>query len=151
MTFDGRSERRCASCGAAHAPGVDHTCSEVESVSAGPPLLRCSRCGETYEWRGGAAAHECPSPPDDPVNHPRHYRHPCGAECADIAEGMTFCAGSALKYLWRAGQKLEPGKSVEESRLQDLRKARWFLDREIARLSREASLASCALGEGVPL
>jgi hypothetical protein len=39
---------------------------------------------------------------------------------------MNFCLGNAVKYIWRAGEK---GDAVE-----DLRKARWYLDREIARL-----------------
>ena len=39
---------------------------------------------------------------------------------------MNFCLGNALKYLWRAGLK---GDAVE-----DLKKARWYIDREIKRL-----------------
>lgn len=39
---------------------------------------------------------------------------------------MTFCRGNAMKYIWRAGLK---GDAVT-----DLKKARWYLDREIARL-----------------
>ena len=63
----------------------------------------------------------------DAVNHPRHYNcHPSGVECIVIVEHMTFCAGNAVKYIWRAGLK---GGLVE-----DLKKARWYLDREIARL-----------------
>ena len=62
---------------------------------------------------------------DDPVDHPAHYTSH-GVECIDIAETMSFCLGNALKYIWRAGLK---GDLVE-----DLRKARWYLDREIARL-----------------
>jgi hypothetical protein len=69
----------------------------------------------------------------DLVNNPPHYKHPSGVECIDIAETMTFCKGAALKYLWRAGQK---GDEVE-----DLRKARWFIDREIQRLLSPAASA----------
>lgn len=62
----------------------------------------------------------------DPIN-PSHYKsHPSGVECVVIAEHFNFCLGNALKYLWRAGLK---GDAVE-----DLKKARWYLDREIARL-----------------
>ena len=64
---------------------------------------------------------------NDPVNHPKHYtEHPSGVECIEITEHMNFCVGNAIKYLWRAGLK---GEQVE-----DLRKARWYIDREIARL-----------------
>lgn len=67
----------------------------------------------------------------DMVAHPPHYTgHPSGVECIEIAEHMNFCRGNALKYLWRAGLK---GDALE-----DLRKARWYLDREIARLEAEA-------------
>ena len=65
----------------------------------------------------------------DSVNHPSHYtRHPSGVECITITEHMNFCLGNAIKYIWRAGQK--------EDALQDLAKARWYLDREINRLSK---------------
>ncbi len=61
-----------------------------------------------------------------PVNHPKHYTtHPSGVECIQITEHMGFCLGNAVKYLWRADLK---GDAIE-----DLRKARWYIDREIAR------------------
>ncbi|MEM7301877.1 MAG: DUF3310 domain-containing protein [Pseudomonadota bacterium] len=61
----------------------------------------------------------------DAIN-PDHYKsHPSGVECITIAEHMNFNLGNALKYIWRAGQK---GDAVE-----DLEKARWYLEREIAR------------------
>jgi hypothetical protein len=64
---------------------------------------------------------------NDPVNHPKHYtEHPSGVECIEITEYMNFCVGNAIKYLWRAGLK---GEQIE-----DLRKARWYIDREIARI-----------------
>ena len=67
---------------------------------------------------------------NDPVNHPKHYtEHPSGIECIEITEHMNFCVGNAIKYLWRAGLK---GEQIE-----DLRKARWYIDREIARLLSE--------------
>ena len=63
----------------------------------------------------------------DNVNHPKHYTsHPSGVECIEITEHLNFCIGNAIKYLWRAGLK---GEQIE-----DLRKARWYIDREIARL-----------------
>ena len=64
---------------------------------------------------------------NDNVNHPKHYtNHPSGVECIEVTEHMNFCIGNAVKYLWRAGLK---GEQVE-----DLRKARWYIDREIARI-----------------
>lgn len=62
----------------------------------------------------------------DTVDHPPHYTaHPSGVECITITEHMGFNVGNAVKYLWRADHK---GDAVE-----DLRKARWYVDREIAR------------------
>ena len=64
---------------------------------------------------------------NDPVNHPKHYTtHPSGVECIEVTEHMNFCVGNAIKYLWRSGLK---GEQIE-----DLRKARWYIDREIARI-----------------
>ena len=64
---------------------------------------------------------------NDNVNHPKHYtEHPSGVECIEITEHMNFCVGNAIKYLWRAGLK---GEQIE-----DLRKARLYIDREIARI-----------------
>ncbi len=66
----------------------------------------------------------------DPVNHPAHYG---GAdnlyEAIKVIEawGLGFCLGNAVKYISRAGVK-------SPDPLEDLRKARWYLDREIARL-----------------
>lgn len=62
----------------------------------------------------------------DNVNRPAHYRsHPSGIECIHIVEHMSFCLGNAIKYLWRADLKGDP--------LENLRKAVWYVNREIAR------------------
>jgi len=60
----------------------------------------------------------------DPVNHPKHYtEHPSGVECIQITEHMGFNLGNAVKYIWRADLK---GNSIE-----DLKKAVWYVQREI--------------------
>lgn len=62
----------------------------------------------------------------DAVNHPSHYTaHPSGVECIEITEHMGFNLGNAVKYIWRADLK---GDAIE-----DLRKAAWYVDREIQR------------------
>jgi len=64
---------------------------------------------------------------NDNVNHPKHYtNHPSGVEAIEITEHFNFNKGNAIKYIWRSSDK---GKEVE-----DLRKARWYIDREIARI-----------------
>jgi len=68
-------------------------------------------------------------------DHPEHYNsHPSGIECIVIVEHMTFNIGNSIKYCWRAGLKHD-GDALAK-RLEDLKKARWYLDREIERLSR---------------
>jgi len=59
----------------------------------------------------------------DNVNHPPHYNaHPSGIEAIDVCEHLSFCLGNAVKYVWRAGNKGD--------RIEDLKKALWYLDRE---------------------
>lgn len=65
------------------------------------------------------------------VSHPEYYnKHPSGIECIEVAEWYGFNIGSVFKYIWRAGLK------DDNPPLQDLKKARWYLDREIARLEK---------------
>jgi len=67
-------------------------------------------------------------PPQDAVNHPAHYTaHPSGVECIDITEHMNFNLGNAVKYIWRWERK---------NGMEDLLKARWYLNREIQRLEK---------------
>lgn len=71
----------------------------------------------------------------DPVNSPAHYAS--GAiECIDAIEAsMTpeefqgYCRGNLMKYSWRYRNK---------NGVQDLAKARWYLDRLIASLQENA-------------
>lgn len=81
----------------------------------------------------------------DNVKHPRHYTsHPSGVECITITEHMNFNVGNAIKYLWRAGLKGESTSAAKLSltnlkatHLEDLKKARWYIDREIERIGKK--------------
>lgn len=65
-------------------------------------------------------------PEADQVNHPKHYTgHPSGVECIQITEHMGFNLGNAVKYIWRCDIKADAVK--------DLRKAAWYIEREIQR------------------
>jgi hypothetical protein len=65
----------------------------------------------------------------DLVNHPPHYtKHPSGVECIQITEHLNFCLGSAVKYIWRAGLK-------SSDPIEDLKKAQWYITRELNRLN----------------
>ena len=71
----------------------------------------------------------------DKINHPPHYTaHPSGVECIQITEGFSFNIGNIIKYLWRADEKGAP--------IDDLRKAQWYLTREITRRIDAANTAS---------
>ena len=62
------------------------------------------------------------------VNHPRHYNaRPDGLECIEIVRHYTFDIGCAIKYLWRAGLKVEMGKPNREKEIEDLQKALWYI------------------------
>ena len=70
----------------------------------------------------------------DPINHPSHYADGWSndAEVIDITENLNFNRGNAIKYLARAGAK------NPDTELEDLRKAEWYVKREIARIEAEA-------------
>nr|DAP99333.1 MAG TPA: nucelotide kinase [Caudoviricetes sp.] len=67
----------------------------------------------------------------DAVNHPSHYASESGLEAIEVIEaffhGNAFLANT-FKYIARAGKK-----GGEAKRLEDLKKARWYLEREIKR------------------
>lgn len=65
---------------------------------------------------------------NDAVNHPSHYRSAKGMEAIEVIEAfdLNFHRGNAVKYVLRAGRK--------DEELQELRKARWYVSREIARM-----------------
>lgn len=73
---------------------------------------------------------------NDVVNHPEHYTQG-GIECIDAEKAalgdlfMGFLIGNALKYLWRFRHK---------NGLEDLKKARWYLDRAIKEMSQDANM-----------
>jgi hypothetical protein len=68
---------------------------------------------------------------DEKVNHPAHYGGEANPyEAIKVVEAwqLNFCLGNVVKYISRAGKK---GDTLE-----DLKKARWYLDREIGNLER---------------
>lgn len=69
---------------------------------------------------------------DDNVNHPSHYASG-KIEVIDFIEdkGLGFHLGNAIKYISRAGKK-DPDKTIE-----DLRKAIWYINRQISLLENE--------------
>jgi len=86
----------------------------------------CAGCGVSWDVLSLES-----DPTEDPVNHPPHYNAYKGLEVIDLVEQMNFCRGNAVKYIARAGLK---SKGTE---IQDLEKAAWYIQREIARLKKE--------------
>ena len=76
----------------------------------------------------------------DPVNHPPHYKAGNGLEAIDVIEGfgLGFHLGNVVKYILRSDRK--------GAALQDLCKARWYLDRHIVH-----RLASAVFGRDIAL
>ena len=65
----------------------------------------------------------------DKIN-PEHYEYRRGGVTAvDITETFNFNLGNAVKYIWRAG--LKEGETADD----DLKKAVWYLERELDRLA----------------
>ena len=66
----------------------------------------------------------------DPILHPAHYTF-SAIEPIDVIESwqLGFHLGNVVKYIARAGRK--------GTRVDDLKKARWYLDREIRRMEDE--------------
>ena len=64
---------------------------------------------------------------NDSVNHPSHYTQYKGLEVIDLTEQMNFNRGNAIKYIARA--------EFKGNELEDLKKAAWYINREIERIT----------------
>ena len=107
----------------------------------------CGNCVDGIgEWLNTPCANEPENPPADKhvdlhkvadevtrdnVNHPDHYNHG-KIEVIDFIEDqhLGFHLGNAVKYISRAGRK-DANNTIE-----DLRKAVWYINRQIQRLER---------------
>lgn len=89
--------------------------------------LACTECGRIIVSMRQPMPEVAPA--NEAVNHPAHYTFGT-IEPIDVIEdwGLGFEDGNAVKYIARARHK---GRQLE-----DLKKARWYLDRLIARLGK---------------
>ena len=80
----------------------------------------CVQCSAFSLWTDKDAYKE-----EDPVSKPKHYN--VGIEPIEAIEswGLNFRLANVIKYVARADHK--------NNRLEDLKKARWYLDREISK------------------
>ena len=73
------------------------------------------------------------------VDHPNYYT--CGNfECIDVIEELElgYSEGCAFKYIWRAGKKIDYPDDPMRDRVEDLRKAAWYLNYKAGWLERKA-------------
>ena len=98
----------------------------------------CTSCGAIIP-EGRQVCPMCEKKSPDVINHPAHYANG-NIEPIDFIEdkGLNFNLGNVIKYVARAGRKKSQGKSIEDKALEDLKKARFYIDREI--VQREADL-----------
>ena len=76
---------------------------------------------------------DCKEGEVDVVNQPKHYtEHPSGIECIQVTEHMGFNLGNAIKYIWRC--------DLKQDAIEDLKKAKWYIDREISKRERSNNI-----------
>lgn len=82
------------------------------------------------------------------VSHPMHYNtnnpkiyvetdtglKEATIECIDVIRNMPTWKGNVIKYAWRAGLKEEVGKSIIDKEIEDLEKAKCYIDDRINQL-----------------
>lgn len=77
---------------------------------------------------------------EDRIDHPKYYNsHPSGIECIKITRHYCFAIGNAIKYLWRAGLKIEEGLSDKQKEVEDLKKAIWYINDRIKQLEDDST------------
>lgn len=104
---------------------------EVGDSVGGLTLTRKAQGGSyLYRWVKDEAVKsgqvEVDAPEADTVNHPAHYKTG-GIETIDFieAKGLNYHLGNVVKYITRADHKGD--------RLENLKKAQWYLNREIGK------------------
>lgn len=66
----------------------------------------------------------------DAIN-PNHYQFDNGVQTIDITQYLSFSGGNAVKYITRATRM---DGHVKGNVIEDLKKARWYINREIDRI-----------------
>ncbi len=123
----GAEKRRCPYC--------------VKDVTCDEWMFCPGECVDAYYrevsngWKDWGEVVTVPLDPpvvsSDPINQPAHYTAIPGVEPIDLAEHLMFNRGNVVKYVTRAGKK-DPEKELE-----DLKKAQWYLNREIDRIENQ--------------
>lgn len=110
-----KNKKMCMNCYNWYA----QRCDSVYSEHYGCVTLYDSSCSSFNEIKENSK---------EKVNHPSHYNQ--GIEAIDIIEswGLNFSLGNAIKYILRAPHK--------DSQIEDLQKAKWYVERELERIQK---------------
>lgn len=120
------TNRECTTCFYSELDGKIHPCNDCEGYDkwvnrsifireAAKPLSEAIK-----EWVDSDQSEWA----TDNVHKPKHYtEHPSGIECIQVTEHMGFNLGNAIKYIWRC--------DLKKDAIEDLKKAKWYIDREI--------------------
>ena len=95
----------------------------------------CIVCGEIIpEGRQICYVCEENANTQDVINHPKHYANG-KIEPIDFIEdkNLNFNLGNVIKYVARAGRKRSEGRTLDDKALEDLKKAQFYIQREIGR------------------
>lgn len=71
------------------------------------------------------------------VEHPNYYKFSNGIEVLDIVRDLPFNIGNVVKYVIRAGKKKEAGLSDKQKQIEDLEKAKFYIEDAIKQLNKE--------------
>lgn len=71
------------------------------------------------------------------VEHPNYYKLSNGIEVLDVVRDLPFNIGNVVKYVIRAGKKKEAGLSDKQKQIEDLEKAKFYIEDAIKQLNKE--------------
>lgn len=108
---------------------LDFSSGQTIRLTRDPRLGIATGAGSTGSNTASESYLKIGSESGDQIN-PSHYQLPGGLQLIDLTEQLNFCRGNAIKYLFRAGKK----NPTEE--LEDLKKALWYVQREIDRVAK---------------
>lgn len=116
---------------------------EVIDMADGVCVISCTKRNESIGVdadklaKVSVFANESASEKSEQVSHPSHYawlKDLCGVEPLDICRHLDFNTGNAIKYLLRK-DKVDGNKTKTEKRIEDLRKAIFYINDEINKLN----------------
>lgn len=116
--------------------GVTWLCTSVSfgnKLSAYFATESIMRYGQKYNDIVTKGEEEAANKKTEQVSHPSHYawlKDLCGVEPLDICRHLNFNTGNAIKYLLRK-DKVDGNKTKTEKRIEDLRKAVFYIQDEI--------------------